>query len=78
MLNEILFELEQRLASIGSNLFQNYKLDYHQKVNYIKFITLLAYKNILEKMINGNVNYTHYSYDRDRILETIKTAIVTR
>jgi hypothetical protein len=78
MLRTILDSLDIRLAELGKTLYQNYKLDYQQKVRYIKFLTLLGYRDILIKMENGTINYTHYSFDRERILETIKTQIATR
>jgi hypothetical protein len=78
MLRTIINSLQRRLAEIGSSLFQNYKLDYQNRIEYIKFITLTGYQDILRKMDNGTINYRFYSYDRDRILETIRTQISTK
>jgi hypothetical protein len=77
MLNSLLKKLNIRLAEIGSSLYQNYKLDYDNKIEKLKFITLIGYESILKKMQTGTIDYLYYSYDRETILETISTQINT-
>jgi hypothetical protein len=78
MLENIIRSLDNRLAEISKALLQNYKLDYQNRIRYVKFLTLSGYRDILIKMQNGTINYLYYTFDKDRILETIKKEIATR
>jgi hypothetical protein len=77
-IEQLLYKLNLDIIDIGKKLLQNKKLDYQNSIDYLRFYKLITYKKILIKyQIPNTIDFAYYSFNSNRILDTIKNIVLS-